>query len=51
LLPANYFDASFGDPPYGLDFMGAEWDHGVPSVEVWKECSAAQEQITDKPAP
>ena len=33
----NYFDASFADPPYGLSFMGAEWDHGVPSVEVWKE--------------
>jgi DNA modification methylase len=35
--PDNYFDASFADPPYGLSFMGAEWDHGVPSVEVWKE--------------
>jgi site-specific DNA-methyltransferase (adenine-specific) len=35
--PDNHFDASFADPPYGLSFMGAEWDHGVPSVEVWKE--------------
>jgi len=33
----NYFDASFADPPYGLSFMEAEWDHDVPSVEVWKE--------------
>jgi len=36
-LPENYFDASFADPPYGLSFMEAKWDHGVPSVEVWKE--------------
>jgi DNA modification methylase len=35
--PDNYFDASFADPPYGLSFMGTDWDHGVPSVEVWKE--------------
>jgi DNA modification methylase len=35
--PGNYFDASFADPPYGLSFMGAKWDHGVPSVEVWEE--------------
>jgi len=34
--PDNYFDASFADPPYGLSFMGAEWDQGVPSVKVWK---------------
>lgn len=29
------FDAVFCDPPYGLRFMGASWDHGVPSAEVW----------------
>lgn len=30
-----YFDACLSDPPYGLDFMGKEWDHGVPSSFVW----------------
>jgi site-specific DNA-methyltransferase (adenine-specific) len=31
------FDACFCDPPYGLGFMGKEWDHGVPGVGVWRE--------------
>ena len=25
------------DPPYGLSFMGKEWDHGVPSVRTAKD--------------
>jgi len=25
------------DPPYGLSFMGKEWDHGVPGVLFWTE--------------
>lgn len=25
------------DPPYGLKFMGKEWDHGIPGIEFWKE--------------
>ena len=24
-------------PPYGLSFMGKEWDHGVPGVHFWQE--------------
>ncbi len=36
-LPDNSVDSIVTDPPYGLEFMGKEWDHGVPSVEVWKE--------------
>lgn len=35
--PENSFDAIYCDPPYGISFMGKEWDHGVPSAEVWKE--------------
>lgn len=31
------FDAVVTDPPYGLGFMGKEWDHGVPAVQVWRE--------------
>ena len=25
------------DPPYGLSFMGKDWDHGVPGVQFWRE--------------
>jgi len=25
------------DPPYGLSFMGKEWDHGVPGEPYWAE--------------
>ena len=35
--PENTFDGCLCDPPYGLGFMGKSWDHGVPSVEVWRE--------------
>ena len=31
-------DAIVTDPPYGLAFMGANWDHNVPSVSYWSEC-------------
>jgi site-specific DNA-methyltransferase (adenine-specific) len=26
------------DPPYGLKFMGKEWDYDVPKIEIWSEC-------------
>jgi DNA modification methylase len=29
-------DAVVCDPPYGLSFMGKDWDHGVPGVEFWR---------------
>ncbi len=31
-------DCIVTDPPYGLKFMNKQWDHGIPGVEVWKEC-------------
>lgn len=34
-LPADHLDAVITDPPYGLNFMGANWDHGVPGVQFW----------------
>lgn len=37
-LEANSIDTVITDPPYGLEFMGKEWDHGVPGVAYWKEC-------------
>lgn len=30
-------DSVVTDPPYGLGFMGKEWDHGVPGVQFWVE--------------
>jgi hypothetical protein len=35
-LEAGSFDGVVTDPPYGLSFMGREWDHGVPGVEFWQ---------------
>lgn len=35
---ANRFDCIATDPPYGLSFMGRDWDKAVPSVAIWKEC-------------
>lgn len=35
-LGANSVDAVVTDPPYGLSFMGKDWDHGIPGVEFWK---------------
>ncbi len=31
-------DAIVTDPPYGLKFMGKNWDHGVPGIPYWKAC-------------
>ena len=36
-MDAESVDAIVTDPPYGLGFMGREWDHGVPGVEFWSE--------------
>lgn len=36
-LPDCSIDAIVTDPPYGLEFMGKEWDHGVPGVVFWNE--------------
>ncbi len=29
-------DAVVTDPPYGIDFMGKEWDHGIPGERFWR---------------
>ena len=33
----NSVDAIICDPPYGLSFMGKNWDHGVPGIPYWTE--------------
>lgn len=32
--------AIVSDPPYGIEFMGREWDKGVPGAVFWKEMLA-----------
>ena len=34
LLPK--VDLVLTDPPYGLRFMGKEWDYNVPTVDLWR---------------
>lgn len=34
-MDADSFDAIVTDPPYGLAFMGKDWDHGIPGVPYW----------------
>jgi len=36
-LPDGGVDAIVTDPPYGLSFMGKDWDHGIPGASVWSE--------------
>lgn len=36
-MEACSIDAIVTDPPYGLSFMGREWDHGVPGEPFWAE--------------
>jgi site-specific DNA-methyltransferase (adenine-specific) len=31
-------DLMVTDPPYGLGFMGKDWDMAIPPVGIWKEC-------------
>ncbi len=33
----NAVDAVVTDPPYGLTFMGKDWDKGVPGEVFWRE--------------
>lgn len=36
--PDNHFDSIVTDPPYGISFMGKDWDYQLPSFAVWEEC-------------
>jgi DNA modification methylase len=31
-------DLIVSDPPYGIEFMGKDWDKALVSVDTWKEC-------------
>ena len=26
------------DPPYGISFMGKDWDKALPDKRIWREC-------------
>ena len=37
-FPDNHFDSVVTDPPYGIDFLGKEWDKDTGSIETYREC-------------
>jgi len=37
-LPDNSIDAIVTDPPYGIDFLGKNWDANTGAVETYQEC-------------
>lgn len=36
--PDNHFDSIVTDPPYGIEFLGKEWDQHTGELELWQEC-------------
>jgi DNA modification methylase len=34
----NSIDAVVTDPPYGIEFLGKEWDQNTGAIEIWREC-------------
>ena len=36
--PDNHFDSIVTDPPYGIEFLGKDWDKNTGAIEVWQEC-------------
>ena len=38
LLEDNSIDSVVTDPPYGIDFLGKEWDSNTGTLELYKEC-------------
>jgi DNA modification methylase len=36
--PDNHFDSIVTDPPYGIEFLGKDWDKHTGTLELYKEC-------------
>jgi DNA modification methylase len=37
-IESNSIDSIVTDPPYGISFMGKNWDKALPPIGIWKEC-------------
>ena len=37
-LPDGSVDLVVTDPPYGISFMGKDWDRALPNINIWREC-------------
>jgi len=37
-LGADSVDLLATDPPYGISFMGKDWDRALPDIRIWQEC-------------
>jgi DNA modification methylase len=37
-FPDNHFDSIVTDPPYGIDFLGNDWDANTGALETYQEC-------------
>lgn len=35
---SNTIDAVVTDPPYGIEFLGRDWDRNTGAIEIWQEC-------------
>jgi len=38
LYPDNHFDAIVTDPPYGIEFLGKDWDANTGAIATWRQC-------------
>ena len=38
LIPDRSIDLIVTDPPYGISFMGKDWDKVLPDKKIWFEC-------------
>ena len=36
--PDNHFDSIVTDPPYGIEFLGKDWDSNTGAIETWEQC-------------
>jgi len=37
-MPSDSVDLVVTDPPYGISFMGKDWDKALPDKQIWQEC-------------
>ena len=35
---SDSIDAVITDPPYGIEFLGKEWDQDTGAIDIWREC-------------